>query len=279
MIPTGKRNDRPSQDEQNRLPRSEVGGRYLSTYSPELALQVIERIAEGETLTKICKGQPGMPHPTTFRRWMVNNPDLARAFEVALRVSAASMEEEALDMARQIADKPKDGTHVRAAEVKINQLRWSAERRDASKYGNRAQVSIKVPVQIVTPLNLNISDGESIPDIYNIEAVALKSPEAAAKIAESLGPLVPERTIAVGGRRKVVLTPPGGAKRLSPFSKIMRGEEYERSNVRKQGSEAVNRQEPSGTGQQTVRLGREAEDIQRQDTQEVGDAEGTREDE
>lgn len=226
--------DNPRQDHDNKLPRVDVGGRFLSAYSPEIALQIIERLAEGETLTAICRGQPGMPHPKTFRRWMVNNPDLAKAYQVAIQVSATSLEEEALEAARSIAAKHKDGTHVRATEVKLQQLRWSAERRDPNKYGNKSQVSVKVPIQIITPLDLGGPSTDQIQDIYTIEAKALKSPDEAAQEAKSSEQLVPEKAIRRGYS--------------TPFSRMMERRREKAANVRQAGSAGGNREEHLGSG-------------------------------
>lgn len=236
------RNRRPVTENQPRqdrdvLPRVGLGTRFVTKYDPEKALRIIERVAEGETLNAICRGQPGMPHPTTFRRWMVNYPDLAKAYEVAIRISASSLEEEALDEARKIKASPKDGTHVRAAEVLIQQLRWSAERRDAAKFGQKAAVNIRVPVQIVTPIDLNLaSGGESIPDIYTIDAKVLKSPEQAAKETDG-GVIVKERPLIPG-------------KHYNPFAKITNAER-ESEAIRTESSRSGDREEhlrPGDTG-------------------------------
>ncbi len=249
-----KKADSPSQDMVEGLARSEVGGRYLSTYDPSLALQIIERIAEGETLNAICRGQAGMPHPTTFRRWMVNNPELAQAYKVAVTISATSLEEEALDAARNIALKQRDGTQVRAVEVKIRQLQWSAERRDAAKFGNRAQVSVRVPIQIITPLNLGQGSTASIPDIYTLDAKVLKSPDEAEPEGADPKQIVEEKPILHGGHRKLKLTPPSGQRINNTFQKIMRGEGYERQDVRSSGGGSGDREGNSRPGDEKLHL-------------------------
>lgn len=240
-------NQRPRQDAAAHLPRVEVGGRFLTQYNPDKALEILEKLAEGETLNKICLGVPDMPAPKTFRRWMVNNPNLAKAYQAAILASATSFEEEALDSARALALSPKDGTTVRAVEVKLNQLRWSAERRDPAKFGTKSQINIKVPVHITTPLDLNMSaGGNDIQDIYTIQAKALKSPDEAALEAKGSEPLVPERPLRPGDRGKLRLTPPGGQKMNTPFSKLMRGLDDSRKSVRKEGSGEGDRKEHEG---------------------------------
>jgi terminase small subunit-like protein len=153
----------------------------LSAYDPDKALGVCEEIAQGLLLKDICK-RNGMPSPSTFRRWCVQHPELGRAFQAAIAISAAALEEEALGLAREIRASQKDGTQVRAFEVAIQQFRWSAARRDPAKYGDKSAVSVRVPIQINTTLDLG-SEGAGgtleHPNIYGLEAkvVALPAPE------------------------------------------------------------------------------------------------------
>lgn len=193
--------DYPSQDKQANLPAERIGGRYITQYNPDIALKIVERMAEGETIAKICEKGSGFPHPTTFKRWVVNNPELAKAVDAARKLSAQSMEEEALDAAREIKRSQRDGTHVRAVEILLQQLRWSMERRDPAQYGTKAPVNIRVPIQVNTTLALSedagsIIDGKSI---YKIEARQNVSPDRTieqAKSTEYVVPLVKGKPIA-----------------------------------------------------------------------------------
>lgn len=166
--------DYPVQDQRIGLPRTRVGGRFVTAYDNELALTICERIAEGQTLTAICRDD-GMPHRQTFHRWVVNYPELARAYAAAREISAHSMEEEALEIARTLATEGRDftSTKVRAYDTAIGQLRWSASRRNPKTYSERGAVQITVPIQINTSLDLG--DGGMVgvehPDIYKLEAV------------------------------------------------------------------------------------------------------------
>lgn len=208
-----------------------------TTYDPKLAMIIIERLADGETLNTICRGQAEMPHPKTFKRWLVKYPELRNAYEVAMTASARSMEEEALDAAREIARNRKDGTHVRAVEVKLAQLRWTMEKRDKARFGPSAQVNVRVPIQIVTPLNLGAGDGTPMDDIYTLEAVTVKEP--------------PEPSPTVGGR--LALPPPAhrGKVKLTPRNPMwtVGDKSGKRRNVRQRSSEG-SEQGLAGTGGQ-----------------------------
>lgn len=230
MVSTRRHNAQPIQDKREKLPKSMLGERFVTTYDPVKALEVVEQLAEGLTLNKICQGVPGMPSARTFKRWVVNNPDLAKAYASAIVVSASSLEEEALDTARLIAMSPKDGTHVRAAEVKITQLRWSAERRDASKFGQRNQINLRVPVQIITSLNLG-DQGDSIPaeSIYTLDLTP-----TATLVEEK--PIPPTHGSHKGPRKKV-LTPRSPGIAGNPFYKIAQGISHETTDVRPEGNQ------------------------------------------
>lgn len=237
MISVRHQNKQPLQDKDQQLPKVRVGGRFLTAYDPEKALEILERLADGETLNEICKGKPGMPHPTTFKRWAINQPELAKAYINAIQLSATSLEEEALDTARLIALKPKDGTHVRAVEVKLNQLRWSAERRDPAKFGTKSQINVRVPVQIITSLDLgDESGGPASADIYNISATVPRTIEGSAALvpeAQIIRSLPPITT----GPRKKVLIPRVKSNLSNPFSLQARGIDVAEEPIRPEGNQ------------------------------------------
>ena len=178
--------DRPKQDKELLLAKERVGGRFVTTYDPAMALRILERVAQGETINKICEKGSGFCHPVTFKRWVVNNADLAKALNAARQLSAMSLEEEALDAAREIKSKQRDGTQVRAFEVLLQQLRWSAERRDPASFGTKAPISIKVPITINTTLALGQQgpSADEAKNIYNIAAKINRSLDAAVQDAE-----------------------------------------------------------------------------------------------
>jgi len=146
--------------------------KFLTTYQPEVALAIVERIAEGETLSAICAPGSGLPARSTFRRWVVRYPELSRAYSAARELSAHSLEEEALDTARQLKDpagrKKLTPTEVRALDVAMNQLRWSAARRNPRVYSERGAIQVTVPIQINT--NLDLGGGPSVQDVYELRA-------------------------------------------------------------------------------------------------------------
>ncbi len=169
--------------------REQFGSRSITKYSPELALKICERVASGETLLDICKGI-GMPHRTSFWRWVMLYKDVAISYQAARELSAQSLEEEALSLARGLSGPNSYTTvKVRALDIAMQQLRWSATRRDPSKYGQKAKEIITVPIQINTTLDLG-SDNRDGQGIYTITATvapptgtdALTPPEDPARL-------------------------------------------------------------------------------------------------
>ncbi len=181
---TQKRKDMVRGDRQEQF-----GSRSIVKYAPELALKICEQVAKGETLFEICK-EVGMPHRASFHRWVMLYKDVAVSYQAARELSAQSLEDEALGLARTLSGKNDFTTvKVRAIDIALQQLRWSATRRDPSKYGQKAKETITVPIQIITTLDLGGDNRES-QGIYTITA----------KVVEPDG--------------KDVLTPPENPERL-----------------------------------------------------------------
>jgi hypothetical protein len=151
-------------------------GRPPSVYREELATLVVERVAEGETLRAICTGD-GMPTATVFRRWAIAHKDLYEALQAARELKADTLFDEALDMARELAKSPGTAQRVRAYDVAMSQLRWSAGKLNPSRYSDRSQVSLVVPIQINTTLDLGQgSGGAETGEVYDLTAVMVEVP-------------------------------------------------------------------------------------------------------
>ncbi len=152
-------------------------GRPPSVFRPELALAIIERVAEGETLSEICKGD-GMPTPTTFRRWTLAREEVWEAFQAARELKADSLFDEALDLARAIKKEPGGPQKVRAHDIAMNHLRWAAGKLNPQKYSDRSQINVTVPIQINTTLDLGQRAGHTEENsVYDLTATVVTEPE------------------------------------------------------------------------------------------------------
>lgn len=179
-------------DIKTKLPRVLENSRWVVAYNADIALEMCEEIAQGRTLKAVCDSAERYPSRATFYKWVVNNPDLAAAFQAAREVSAHALEEEALGLAREIkADKEASGTKVRAFEVAMNQFRWSATRRNPKVYSDRAAVNVTVPIQINSSLDL--SEGTepqtgNVENVYDVKATQYVPLDEALPEVKSLVP-------------------------------------------------------------------------------------------
>lgn len=168
--------DYPKQDRELGLPTTTIGNRVYTKYDPNIALDIVQRLAEGELLRDITNKLA--PEKTvakeTFLRWVEIVPELKEAYAAALEISAHSYEEEAIDVARKLSNAPGSPQNVSAKNTLISQLRWSASRRNPTRYSDKGNNVIVVPVQINTPLDLGGNGARRIdvenPDIYKITA-------------------------------------------------------------------------------------------------------------
>lgn len=170
---------RPAQDLALGMKETISGSRAVIAYDPDRALEVCELIAQGYTLKKITEqkddqGRPLFVSYSTFQRWVLNNPELRKAYLAARELSALAFEDEALRMAYELSHgQVTEAALVRAYDVAMNQLRWSASKRNPREYGERQSHNITVPIQINTSLDLgqggvpkNVEE-----NVYNVKAV------------------------------------------------------------------------------------------------------------
>lgn len=150
------------------------GGRYFTKYNPQIALDIVARIAEGELLSKItaADAEPLTITRSTFLRWVATVPELQTAYSAALQLSAHAFEEKAIDKAERTALLPGSPQNVAAANLLVGQYRWSAARRNPTRYSDKGNTQIVVPVNINTTLdlgNLKQSSEVEVPDIYTLK--------------------------------------------------------------------------------------------------------------
>lgn len=121
-------------------------------YDPRLADEIVTRIAEGETLTKICSDRSRMPSDGTVRKWVRENIDgFTARYNQARALSYDAME----DMIRDTADdargdyviNPKNGEpvfvyeSVHRSKVKAENLRWILSKQRPERYGDKIGIS------------------------------------------------------------------------------------------------------------------------------------------
>lgn len=183
--------EQPVKSSDELAPRSK-GGRPPKHFTTPVMMEIIERVANGETLTAICKSE-GMPTPVTFRRWIVNNPTLQTAWNTAKELRAHAYFDRVVDIAARLEHGGwgRDASAmVRALTEAMNSLKWAAGRLSPQNYGERAPVMPVVPMIIKTTLNLGqegavkVTSRDDRPGEYRLKAVlpvdAIETPHGSA---------------------------------------------------------------------------------------------------
>lgn len=104
-----------------------------SIYSEELADRICDRLADGESLRKICTDD-SMPHRTTVVRWQNSNEEFAAKCARAREDQADYMDDLILDVANACTNET-----AQADKVKISAYQWRASKLKPKKYGERVE--------------------------------------------------------------------------------------------------------------------------------------------
>ena len=125
-----------------------------STFTDELFADILDRIADGESLRAICRSD-GMPAARTVLRWIQGNPDLQRAYAIATEVRADMIFDELME----IADDARndwtekvgrngeslghvlDAENIRRSALRIEARKWTLARMAPKRYGDRVDVN------------------------------------------------------------------------------------------------------------------------------------------
>jgi hypothetical protein len=130
-------------------------------YSPELGRKICERIANGESLRKICS-EPGMPARMSVFRWIRANGDFAEEYAAARQMQGDYMDDLILETAYEC-----DPSNFRAASVKISAFQWRAMKLRPREYGERKSVELSGPDRApLTSVNINTTDPVEASRVY-----------------------------------------------------------------------------------------------------------------
>jgi hypothetical protein len=106
-----------------------------SRYNEKLAETICERIAEGESLRRICE-DPGLPNRSTVHEWLRREPVFSDQYARARELQADHYADEIIE----IADTE---PNPQRARVRIDARKWTAAKLRPKKYGNRRVVEHK----------------------------------------------------------------------------------------------------------------------------------------
>jgi hypothetical protein len=115
------------------------GGRP-SLYSEELIDEICVRLAQGQSMSKVCKSKD-MPHIATVWRWLNEKQEFHDKY---MRAKEEGAEADA-DRIEEIAEGVLTGEYgPQEARVAMDAYKWTAGKKKPKKYGERIQQDINV---------------------------------------------------------------------------------------------------------------------------------------
>lgn len=125
-----------------------------SSYTPEIAAEICERLADGESLRAICRDER-MPDRSTVSSWVIKDvggfsDQYTRARELGLEEIADSLTEISDDgtndwMESNDPDNPGyrlNGEHVQRSRLRVDTRKWVLSKQLPKKYGDKQHVEM-----------------------------------------------------------------------------------------------------------------------------------------
>ncbi|NDI00174.1 MAG: hypothetical protein EBY78_07675 [Actinobacteria bacterium] len=116
-------------------------------FSQELFDEICEKIANGESLRKICKDEK-MPNLTSVWKWLNNNEELSKQYARAKEEQAELFADEITEICD--AEMPMDAFGkidagaVNQARLKIDSRKWIASKLKPKKFGDYTKIQAEV---------------------------------------------------------------------------------------------------------------------------------------
>lgn len=158
---SNNRNDQPAQKVIGQAARSSKGakdrkaGGRPERYTLEIAAEICHRVANGETLTRICH-DPHLPSRSTVTRWLTDETkaEFLSRYGTARGLQTDFYADDIVDIAD---DASRDWTertngegeaiaptlnheHIQRSKVRIETRQWIMERLNPKKYGQRTKL-------------------------------------------------------------------------------------------------------------------------------------------
>lgn len=141
-------------------------------YTKQLYISIINRVAEGEAVSAICR-EEGMPNRRTVYTAIMADGELRKLWEGAKEHRAEHFFEMAINLSKELEIKGWDKDIVAAIKVAIDTYRWAARMLNPRQYGEHVTAKTVVPIQINTTLNLDPNKPPAIqgPSVYDLKAL------------------------------------------------------------------------------------------------------------
>jgi hypothetical protein len=146
-------------------------------FTPLLASEICRQVADGDTLTTVCKRLKITRE--VVRQWREQHPDFANSFSIAREQAADSIAEEARELLEKA--KPKDMVEIALLRERVQHLRWTAKALNPRRYGERTQIDApNVGVSLVAALQAICRPSELSPPVYDGAAEDVRITDEAA---------------------------------------------------------------------------------------------------
>ena len=133
-----------SQPLPNVIPASQVIGRP-TIFSDEIADEICNRLAKGETLRSIIASSPHLPGRTTIYRWTEENQSFRNQYTRARA-------EQADYYAEQIVDEAMSSHDAQIGRLRVDALKWAASKMAPKKYGEKIELETSQPLTLAFQL-------------------------------------------------------------------------------------------------------------------------------
>lgn len=114
-----------------------------SEFTQAISDEICERLADGESLRRICMDEH-MPSKATVFRWLASMPAFQDQYAIAREAQAETQADELTDIADELPPKDAfgkvDGGAVQHQRLRIETRKWTAAKLKPKKYGDRIGV-------------------------------------------------------------------------------------------------------------------------------------------
>jgi hypothetical protein len=110
-----------------------------STYSQEIAAEILNRMSCGEYMTHILESDPKFPTHVTLYNWMDKHPEFLTAYARARDLQARRFVEQCLEISDE-ARHEDNAAKVQAARLRVDTRKWVAARLAPREWGEKQQI-------------------------------------------------------------------------------------------------------------------------------------------
>lgn len=140
-----------------------------SSYSAEIAQEICERLATGESVRGICNSEDGLPTWQTVFSWLGKHPDFAEQYARAKELAAESIAEEIFDIADDTSGDNEEQEitpgvtatrlnpeNIQRSKLRVDARKWYLSKIMPKKYGDKVQQEVSGPDGGAPTLNVVI---------------------------------------------------------------------------------------------------------------------------